>query len=42
MKINAESLKLAGGKHAMICPYLITKAGPKATTQEENFELDKI
>jgi len=42
MKANAESLKLAGGRHVMISSNLITKAGTKATTQEENVELDKF
>mmetsp|Transcript_22006 Transcript_22006/g.28311 ORF Transcript_22006/g.28311 Transcript_22006/m.28311 type:complete len:84 (+) Transcript_22006:569-820(+) len=42
MKANAESLKLAGGRHVMISPNLIIKAGTQATTQEENVELDKF
>ena len=38
MGVNVESLKLAGGRHYMICPYIITKT----TMQKENAEIDKI
>ena len=42
MKANTESLKLAGGKHILTSPDLMTIAGTTATDQETNVEIDKF
>ena len=42
MKANAESLKLAGGKHIFVSPELITSAGSTVTAKETSTEIDKF